>query len=417
MRRPSLNGYRRGKVEAAFASLPERYLGSEQGFKATYEVRLDDLGRAWQIAVDADACEVSDEPGAKPDTVIHTDAATWLALRDGRRTGLDAFAERRLWAEGNLDLALAFEGMFALPGDRPPRVRVHEVASGSQRISTLSSGDGEETVLLLHGLGGTKSSFFGTVSALATGHAVHAVDFPGFGASTKPAGAPYNAEWMAGTVLEFMNAMDIHRAHVVGNSMGGRVALELGLLAPERVTSLSLLAPALAWRRRRAFWPIVRLLRPELAAIPHPLLAQIVREQVKSLFCDPDRIDPNLIAGGAEDFCRSYRSRNARIAFFAAARNIYLDAPFGDEGLWTRLGSLRPPALFVWGDHDGLVPAAFERHVAEVLPDARQTVLERCGHVPMIELPAVTHRLIRRHIGTHADLGSSVFRWRMRAAS
>jgi pimeloyl-ACP methyl ester carboxylesterase len=416
VRRPSLNGHRVQRVEEAFSSLPQRYLRSETQLQATYEIRFDDLDRAWQVEVSGDSCEVADSPDGKPDTVIHTDAATWLALRDGRLSGLDAFAEKRLWAEGNLDLALAFEGMFALPGDRPPRVRVHEVAAGGHQISTLSSGKGEQAVLLLHGLGGTKSSFFRTVSALAPHHTVHALDLPGFGASSKPAGAPYNAEWMAGTVLEFMDAMDIHHAHIVGNSMGGRVAIELGLLAPERVTSLSLLAPALAWRRRRPLLPFVRLLRPELAAIPHPLLAQIVREQLKHLFAEPEKIDPRLIETGTEDFCRAYRSRNARIAFYAAARNIYLDDPFGDEGLWTRLGTLRPPALFVWGDSDTLVPAAFERHVAEVLPDARQVVLKDCGHVPMIELPKRTHALIRQQISAHADLGSSLRRWARRAA-
>ena len=59
--------------------------------------------------------------------MVGTDAATWLGLREGRLSGLDAFAQRRLYARGDLDLALGFEGLFRLPGDRPPLLRVTEV--------------------------------------------------------------------------------------------------------------------------------------------------------------------------------------------------------------------------------------------------------------------------------------------------
>ncbi len=416
MRRPTVNEHRLGRVQGAFESLPGRYLG-RRGAAAVCEIRLEDIGETWQLELGRESCIATRSASATPDAVIHSDSGTWLKIRDGRLSGLDAYVGGRLRVEGDLDLAMAFEGMFSLPAGRPPLVRVHEVEAGDERVSTLSAGDGAETVLLLHGLGGTKSSFFRTVSALAPDHTVHALDFPGFGASSKPVTGGYDAPWFAGGVLEFMDALGIDRAHVVGNSMGGRVALELGLDAPDRVSSLSLLAPALAWRRNRPLLPLVRLLRPELAAIPHPMLQRVVRDQLRALFAHPERIDPELIETGTEEFCRGYRSRSARIAFFKAARNIYLDPPFGDEGLWTRLRGLVPPALFIWGDADTLVPAAFERHVDEVLPKTHQVVLAECGHVAMIEQPERTHRLIRERISSSADLGSSLRRWAMRAAS
>ena len=67
-----------------------------------------------------------------------------------------------------------------------------------------------------------------------------------------------------------------------------------------------------------------------------------------------------------DEFQRIYARAGARIAFLSAARNIYLDAPFGRGGFYPRLAELEPPALFVWGSHDALIPAAFERHVAEL---------------------------------------------------
>jgi pimeloyl-ACP methyl ester carboxylesterase len=204
-----------------------------------------------------------------------------------------------------------------------------------------------------------------------------------------------------------MDAMAIERAHLIGNSMGGRVAIEVALREPERVATLGLLAPALAFRRRRrALVPLVRLLRPELAAIPHGLGAARVREQFWALFARPESLDPAAADIAADEFLRTYRSRSARVAFFAAARNIYLDEAHGAKGFWSRLADLRPPALFVWGDCDTLIPSAFGPHVAEALPAARQVVLDACGHVPQVTLPEATNNLLREQIDRYIHLAA-----------
>ena len=394
----SLQDQRLRRVREAFASLPGRYLGSEPAFDATFQVRLGDVGRTWEVRTRGERCEVRPSPVRDPDVVIGTDSATWLALREGRLSGLDAFAQRRLYAHGDLDLALGFEGLFHLPGGRPPLLRVTEVEISGATISSLISGEAAEQVLCLHGLGSNKTSFFETVAALTPERTVHAIDLPGFGSSSKPARGAYDAGYFARAALGYMDAMAIEQAHLVGNSMGGRVALELALSEPDRVASLSLLSPALAFLRRRELVLLVKLLRPELAAIPHPLRTARVREYFWSLFARPERLDPVAADVAADEFCRTYRSRSARIAFFAAARNIYLDAPHGERGLWTRLAGLRPSTLFIWGDSDRLVPAGFARHVADVVPQARQVVLADCGHVPQVELPERTNELIQGQI-------------------
>ena len=396
----SLHERRASRVRVAFAELPGRYLGVDS--EATFQIRLGDIGRTWEVQTRADRCVVRPSPSRDPDVVIGTDASTWLALREGRMSGLDAFAQRRLHARGDLDLALGFEGLFRLPGGRDPLLRITDVETSQARIKALIAGDGPRDVICLHGLGANKTSFFETVAALAPDNTVHALDLPGFGSSSKPARAPYDAAWFARSVLSYMDEMGIGAAHLVGNSMGGRIALELGLHRPERVETLSLLAPAMAWRRHRVLVPLVKLLRPELASIPHPLRVATVRAQFWSLFARPDRLDPAAADVAADEFCRTYRSRAARVAFFAAARNIYLDEPDGHDGFWSRLAALGPPALFVWGDRDRLVPAGFSRHVAEALPNARQEILPECGHVPQVELSETTNRLIRDQIARTA---------------
>ncbi|HEU4658320.1 MAG TPA: alpha/beta fold hydrolase [Capillimicrobium sp.] len=381
-------------VDRAFRTLPERYLGADRGFDATYHVRLGDLGRTWEIRLTEREARVRNgTTRTRPDVVIGTDSETWMRLREGEISGLQAFSERLLYARGNLDLAVGFEGRFRLPNGRPPHLRIHDVPLPGRTVSVLSIGSGPE-VLLLHGLGGTKSSFFETAAALArAGHRVHALDFPGFGGSSKPITAPYNARWFAETVLDVMDALCVERAHLAGNSMGGRVAIEVGLRAPERVAGLALLCPAVAFVKRELH-PIVRLLRPELGLLPHAIPRAAVTSQFWSLFADPDAIDPALADIVVDEFQRIYGSAGARYAFLSSARNIYLDAPFGRNGFYRRLAELEAPALFVWGSHDRLIPCAFERHVARALPGARQVLLDDCGHVPQVERADDVNRLL-----------------------
>jgi pimeloyl-ACP methyl ester carboxylesterase/putative sterol carrier protein len=385
------------RVREAFSELPDRYLGTPADFDSTFQIRLGDVGRTWEVRLRGPRCEVRPSPTREPDVIIGTDASTWLGLREGRLSGLDAFAQRRLYARGDLDLALGFEGMFRLPGDRDPLLRITDVETGKGRVKTLIAGSGNEQVICLHGLGSNKASFFQTVAALAPECTVHAIDLPGFGASDKPARGGYNARWFAAAVRGYMDALEIDRAHLVGNSMGGRVAIELAFDEPERVASLSLLTPAIAFRRRQLA-PLVKLLRPELAVIPHSLRERVVRDQFWGLFARPERLDPAAADIAVDEFCRIYRSRSARIAFFAAARNIYLDQPDGEDGFYARLAELQPPALFVWGDSDRVIPPGFSRHVAAALPSASQVILEDCGHVPQVELPEQTNLLIRERI-------------------
>jgi pimeloyl-ACP methyl ester carboxylesterase len=409
----SLKDQRWRRVKRVFAELPGRYLGAAADFDATFQIRLGDVGRTWEVRTHGPRCDVHPSPIRDPDVVIGTDASTWLALREGRMSGLDAFAQRRLYARGDLDLALGFEGLFRLPGGRDPLLRITATETAAGRITALIAGDGPRQVLCLHGLGANKASFFETVAALAPDCTVHALDLPGFGSSAKPARVPYNALWFAAAVRGYMDAIAIDEAHLVGNSMGGRIALEVAFVAPARVASLSLLAPALAFRRRRGLVPLVRLLRPELAAIPHPLRTATVREQVRGLFARPERLDPAAAEIAVDEFCRTYRSRAARVAFFAAARNIYLDEPHGEEGFYARLAGLEPPALFIWGDRDRIVPAAFARHVERASPRSRQVVLAECGHAPQVELAERTNRLIRDQIESCAPTPAAAPPWRL----
>lgn len=390
------------EVDRAFRSLPERYLGAPEGFNASWHIRLGDIGRTWEVVCTTHGARVRcGRASRKPDVTIGTDAQTWLELREGRVSGIEAFSERRLYARGDLDLAVGFEGMFRLAGGRPPLLRIHDVEVGRLSISTLTMGEGPRDVILIHGLGAAKSSLYDAAASLARdGYRVHAIDLPGFGGSSKRPGQ-YGAQYFTRVVLGLMDALAIERAHVVGNSMGGRVALELGMQHPDRVGALALLCPAVAFVRRE-FAPFVRLLRPEFGMLPHSFGRRAIAAQFWSMFADRDQVDPVLADIVVDEFERIYRHPGARYAFLASARSLYLDKPFGTNGFYPRLARLEAPAMFVWGSGDRLIPSGFRRHVEQWLPSAEQITLEGCGHVPQVERPDQTNGLIRRFFA-HAD--------------
>jgi pimeloyl-ACP methyl ester carboxylesterase len=260
------------------------------------------------------------------------------------------------------------------------------------RLSVTEAGSGPAAVLI-HGLGATKASFLPTVGALSRTHRTIAVDLPGFGDSVKPIGAAYDPPFFAQAIEALLDALEIDRADVIGNSMGGRVAIETGLLFPERVGRIVLLAPSLAWLRPRPWAPLLRLVPTELGLIqpaPRAVVERIVR------FVVP-RSEDQWTAAGIDEFLRSYLTPAGRAAFYAAARNIYLEEPRGPGGFWTRLPQLRAPSLFVWGRKDVIVPIGFQRHVREALPAAEQLELN-CGHVPQLERPRETHEAIARFL-------------------
>ncbi|WP_028059151.1 alpha/beta fold hydrolase [Candidatus Solirubrobacter pratensis] len=395
-----------GLAVDAFRSLPARYLGAAPGFDATYCIRLGDIGRSWEVRCTAHGARV--RAGAtrrEPDVVIGTDARTWLDLREGRLSGVEAFSQRRLYARGDLDLAVGFEGLFRLPNGRPPLLRVHDVPVGRLKLSALTMGEGPD-ILLLHGLGSTKASFFETAAALSRNYRVHALDLPGFGGSSKPSMAPYGAPYAARQVLGAMDAMGIARAHIVGNSMGGRVAIEVGLTRPDRVRGLGLLCPAVAFVRRDWHW-LVKLSRPELGMLPHSLGRARIERQFWALFADRDLVDPSVADIVVDEFERIYRSAGARLAFLASARAIYLERAYGRGGFYERLSGLEPPALFVWSSHDRLIPERFRMHVEQALPSAEQVVLRGTGHVPQVERPERTNGLLSRFFARVDALGGA----------
>ena len=394
------------EVQEAFRTLPSRYLGAEPGFDATYHVRLGDVGHTWEIRCTTHGARV--RMGAtlrRPDVTIGTDAETWCRLRQGELSGIEAFSQRLLYARGELDLALGFEGLFRLPDGRPPLLRIRDVPVGRLKVSTLTMGEGPEDVLLLHGLGGDE-----VLVLRHRGRAQPPLPRPRARLprlrrlQQAPAGRlrrrllrPHGrrGDGRAG-----------HRPRARGRQLDGRAGRDRARAR----------APG-ARRRPRAAVPGHRVRAARLAAARARPAARgraaaalasarsRIEAQFWSLFADRDLVDPTVADIAVDEFERIYRSAGARLAFLTAARNIYLEKPFGKGGFYPRLAQLEPPAMFVWSSHDKLIPPAFQRHVERWLPSAEQILLEGCGHVPQVERPERTNGLLERFFARIDALG------------
>lgn len=334
----------------------------------------------------------------KPDTRLSGEASLLGEILKGNAAGVEAFLSGGLRVEGNLGLSLQLDALLD-HGKRPDRFpRPSMRRAGKVRTAYLEAGPpGAPVVVAIHGLGATNASLLPTIWDLAADFRVIAPDLPGHGASAAPR-AGYDAAFFSRWLEAFLDEVGVERAALVGNSLGGRIALEFGLDAPQRVAGLVLLAPAVAFRKLRQMVPLVRFLRPELAALPLPMTQRAAVVGLHAIFARPARLTSQSYDAAAGEFVRVFRDRAHRVAFFCALRSIYLDDAFGEQGFWRRLPALAPPSLFIWGRRDRLVPIGFARHVAQAVPQAETVIFDDCGHVPQYELPERTNSLVRQFL-------------------
>jgi pimeloyl-ACP methyl ester carboxylesterase len=353
-------------------------------------VRLTVPGQgAWDLEAQRTRHRIREaRPGNEPDAELIADPATWERVAADLRGGMQAYRAGRLQVRRNLHLGVGFLAATN-PASDPARLKFRTLDTDCGRVSTFEAGTGQP-IVLLHGLGATKQEFLPTVPALAPGFRTIAIDLPGFGDSDKPFPAAYDARFFARWVRALFDALELDRTHLLGHSMGGRVALEVAMRHPDRIDRLVLMTPSMAWLSAPSWAPALKLVRPELGII-QPAPKSFVEGLIKRIV---PQADHHFVAPALDEFLRSYLTPRGRVAFYAAARNIALEQP---EEFWAGLESLSPEALFIWGRRDGLVPIAFARHVRNRLPAAQHCELD-CGHVPQLERPAQLHAAITRFL-------------------
>lgn len=371
------------RVRERVIGLPRRFrVDSSNGLQAEWELELGP--QTFTISVSDHTCVVRDGASQSPHARIWAEPATWLAMDEGRITGIEAFYQQRLRVGGNVDLAVRVQTLFRpyRRARRPTDLDQLEVRAGGLRLSCYAAGEGRPLVLL-HGLGGSKISWLPVLDALARRFRVIAPDLPGHGESDKPA-TDYTPRFYAGVTRQLMDELGLERAVMLGNSMGGRAALEVAVRSPSRVSALALLGPAMPGLRWRYLMALTRIVPTEFGRIPFPLRERWMRGMVRRMFARPQDMSGETFSVAAEEFIRVYRSPAARMAFFSTLRHLVTERP---GPFWTTMRRVKQPVLVLFGEEDRLVPPSLGSRLAESLPNATFRSLPAVGHVPQVEAP------------------------------
>lgn len=386
------------QVRASLLRLAERFRVAEAGRLDTRYV-IDIAGRGPStVHVTGGRCLVA--PGDDPRAAarIVTDPRTWLELVDGHVDGIAAFLAGRLQISGDLNLAARFETLFdPAPGvSRQLSTRVTSI--GGARLESFVAGTGTP-VVLIHGLGANKVSFLPTFDGLSDRYEVHAIDLPGFGKSSKPlpVGRRYTMAWMADVVHGYLVRNDLTGAYLIGNSMGGRIAVEVGLRHPRSLRGVVGLGAAVAFDEYQRFIPLLRVSRAHWAGLsPAPIRRGWVEAGIRELFHDPSRLPADNFRAAAEDVVLTFRDPRYRMALLACARQLGVEKRDGRRSYWRRLAALEVPSYWIFGRRDRLVNHRYAQRVADTLDSAKVELWQDCGHVPQFELPDRTNQAIRR---------------------
>jgi pimeloyl-ACP methyl ester carboxylesterase len=232
----------------------------------------------------------------------------------------------------------------------------------------LERGDGEP-VILLHGLMGHMDHWDTTLDGVAPLARLLAPELPLF----EPSFEDVSLGALADYVRRFMDALDIGRAVVGGNSLGGHVALELALAHPDRVSGLVLTGSSGLFERSFS------------RGVPHRPTAQYVRAKMEEVFHDPAMVTDAWVESVLRTVTTRFSAlRVLRVARAARTRNV--------EPL---LGAIEAPTLLVWGRDDRVTPPGVAERFHQLMPRSWMVFLPRCGHAAMLEQPDAFAAVLR----------------------
>jgi pyruvate dehydrogenase E2 component (dihydrolipoamide acetyltransferase) len=251
-----------------------------------------------------------------------------------------------------------------------------------RRLRYQEAGDAHgPPVILVHGFGGDLTNWLFNQPVLAATHKTYALDLPGHGGSGKQV-EPGNVASLSQALAQFMGALALPPAHLVGHSLGGAVALYTALREPTQVASLSLICPVGLGRQINAGF-IDGFLKAERRKELQSVLAQ--------LFTDPQLVSREMI----EQLQRFKRLDGAVAALTAIAAANFSG---GNQviSLRDQIGQLKIPVQVIWGAEDRIIPA---QHAEGLPPPVQVQVLSGTGHMPHMEKAGEVNRLLRNVIG------------------
>jgi pimeloyl-ACP methyl ester carboxylesterase len=260
-------------------------------------------------------------------------------------------------------------------------------------------GDGA-LIVLVHGMAGSRATWDRIVPALAEQFAVLALDMPGHGSSAKPIDGDYSLGSFASVVRDLMMTLGLDRGTIVGQSLGGGVAMQFAYQFPSRCERLVLVGSG---GLGRDVSPVLRALAfPGVEFVYPVIFASVLRDAGRGVLGGLRRIGLRPSAG-VDQLWQSYESLTnpeTRAAFARTLRSV-VDAGGQRVSAHDRLPLAREiPTLIVWGADDAIIPSRHAADAAATLPDSRIELFEGVGHFPHCEDPERFIRVLTDFIQT-----------------
>lgn len=249
-------------------------------------------------------------------------------------------------------------------------------------------------IVLVHGLGGNHANWMAAAPALTKLGHVLAPDLPGFG-RTPPHGRSSSVHDNREILHRFITHVAGAPVTLMGNSMGGLISLMQASAAPQTISSMVLVSPALPRPPRTLGDPFIVA---TFAAYSMPFAGErlvaarsrrlgaegLVRETLRVCTVDPSRVPPEVVAELLDIARWRFTQPWAPTAYLQAARSLVAVVARRAK-FRAMLESITAPALIVHGRHDRLVPIAASREVIRVRPGWSLEVFEDSGHIAMME--------------------------------
>ncbi|MGE0215248.1 alpha/beta fold hydrolase [Mycolicibacterium sp.] len=253
------------------------------------------------------------------------------------------------------------------------------------RVAYRDVGSGDEVLLLIHGMAGSSETWRAVIPQLSKRYRVVAPDLLGHGESAKPR-SDYSLGAFAVWLRDLLDELGIARATVIGQSLGGGVAMQFVYQHPDYCQRLVLISSGglgqdVGWTLRLLSAPGAELLMPVIAPPPVIRAGNKLRSWLSAVSIQSPR--------GAEMWSAysSLSDSPTRQAFLRTLRSV-VDYRGQAVSALNRLHlTSELPTMVIWGDQDRIIPVEHGYALAEVRPNSRLEVLPGVGHFPHVEKP------------------------------
>lgn len=255
-------------------------------------------------------------------------------------------------------------------------IEQREVTIGAIKTSYLLSGNGKP-VILLHGAGAGAVTWYPSINTISRNFQVIAPDIVGYGESDKP-DAPYNRSYFSAWLKDFMKELSISKAHIVGLSQGGAIALQFAIENAEMVEKL-VLVDAAGLGAKVSFWPLIGTIW--MNSFPSSMANRFNSPYIlhKPVNRDPNHSNYSISV---------LKSKGGKKAFKQGRGTAVSKIP---EEL---LKQIENETLIIWGKDDKLFPVEYGEAAAKIIPKAKLHVIQDAGHLPLMDQPEIFNKIL-----------------------